>query len=83
MVADAAGAVHKQMMSLPTRHLPTLTAVVALVVVPLPLVVLLLVVLELLPPAGAVGVAEVVDEEDVADVGAMLRLRNLRIRFRI
>jgi len=74
VVADEAGAVHKQMMSLPTRHLPTLMAGVALqVAVP--------------PAAGAVRVAEVVPEvvdEDGADGAAMLpRLRNLRIRFRI
>ena len=74
MVADEAGAVHKETMSLPTRHLPTLMAAVAvLVVVPL--------------APGAVRVAEVAegaDEEDGADGVAMLPLpRNLRIRFRI
>jgi hypothetical protein len=70
VLADEAGAVHKEMMSLQTRHLPTLMAGMALVVVPL--------------AAGAVRVAEVVDEEDAADGAAMLpRLRNLRIRSRI
>jgi hypothetical protein len=70
--ADEEDAVHKEMMSLQTRHLPTLMAGVALEVVVLPLA------------AGAVRVAEVVDEEDAADEAVMLpRLRNLRIRFRI
>jgi hypothetical protein len=71
VVTAEAGAVHKEMMSLPTRHLPTLMAGVAvLVVVP--------------PAAGAGRVAEVVDEEDGAEGVAMLpRPRNLRIRFRI
>jgi len=77
--ADEAGAVHKEMMSLQTRHLPTLMAGVALEgVLLLELVVL---------PAGAGRGAEVVPEvvdEDGADGAAMLpRLRNLRIRFRI
>jgi hypothetical protein len=73
--ADEAGAVHKEMMSLQTRHLPTLMAGVALEVT---------VLLVVLPAAGAVRGAEVVGEEDVADGAAMLpRLRNLRIRFRI
>jgi len=79
--ADEAGAVHKEMMSLQTRHLPTLMAGVALEGV-------LLLELVVLPAAGAGRgaevVPEVVDEEDGADGAAMLpRLRNLRIRFRI
>jgi hypothetical protein len=67
--ADEEGAVHKQMMLLPTRHLPTLMAGVALEVVVLQLVLVL-------PLAeGAVRVAEVlevVDAEDAADGAAML-----------
>jgi hypothetical protein len=75
VVADEAGAVHKEMMSLPIQHLPMLMAGVALGVVLLRGVPL---------AARAVRVAEVADEEDAADGAAMLpRLRNLRIRFRI